>query len=409
MRLQESLNKADKKKSIAMLLLVLYPILRFYPAPIEFMNFGSTVILFYLLIVSASDIFKNIRNLGVVFLCLWGYMAITTMASSGSFNFNWVFLGGPEFFFWSLFLAFFAHLYDYNLLKKTLRVVFIVSTAIFLIQDVQYSFSGTRFVPVLHIDGLYLYCNLTYAELADRLSHVTRSMSLFMEPSYFGQFLLMFTCVELFCRENKDKLFNIFSLTAIVVIVFLQSGVGMVGLTVLMIIKFVSYYGKNKGRLFLSMLFVLPVIFYIIHLYAQSDMGIQMLNRSNEFSGENENASGYLRLMFGFSLYDSLPIINKIFGANGELTSFAGNLLHDDGINYNMLQDILLNRGLVGLLIFILFYRQIFRGGSILTKSLIIIVLIISLLESMYQFSLILVITVIALMEKNDKKGTLDK
>lgn len=391
---------------IVMLLLSLSPILGYYSvAALSNLTYAYLSFIIYLGVLI-------LRGLGIVsfpkpYYFLWGYVAVMLIVLSGV-KITYLIPGGITFFVWSLILGASCRYFDLNKLYKCLKVIFIISAFIFIIQEVMYAATGTRFVAFLPLGKLT--SGLSYLDLYLVHKYSERSASIFSEPATFAQFSLLLLAIELFCNKNKEKLFTPFSIFIAFVLLFLSSGNGIIGLAMLVCIKLISYFfrtGKNK---ILAFCFALPIVLFAVNMYIKSKEGSSMMSRTDEF--QSETSSGYVRVFRGYDVFNDLPTTNKMIGISNEDLLRTGSVFkHSAGseggaLYFNGVQNILIHYGYLGLVLFFLFYLYLYKGNTLLSKVLIWIFLVLSLMSAMYLSSTMMIITSIAMAEKMNKKNS---
>ena len=388
-------NKQKRNYSrIAMLLMALFPILTFYKIPLPFSLGESLFIVFSIISIFVLRIRPKLIP---CFYILWGYLAINYLIINVPFKITNLLPGGPTFFAWCLAFICCSYLFDIRTLFRYLKIIAIISSIVFLFQELSYLILGYRFCAVLPITSTFTYGHeMTYSELS--MLHMTqdRSSSIFMEPSYFAQYLLVPLCFNLFLEKNKVKLVTPFSLFIIFVILLTRSGSGIVGLFLILTIKLIIYIKeKGIGR---GLLLIIPLLcfLYVGYIYtATTEAGSQMLERKTELS--EENTSGYIRIVKGFIIFEEFPLEKKMFGISmDELSNtsliFSGN---DERLFLNGIQMIMIISGVVALILWIIFYSNIYKKNSLLSKTLILLFLVVSLFESTYLRPLMLILTIV--------------
>jgi hypothetical protein len=145
-------------------------------------------------------------------------------------------------------------------------------------------------------------------------------------------------------------------------------------------------------------IFIIPLVIVAIYIYINTAMGQQMLSRSAEFN--TENTSGYTRVVGGYLMFDQLSTEQQFFGIYDARERF-GIERADGSIDFyvNGIQTILLNLGYMGALLYFLFYANVFRKVNITSRMSIVVLLIMSLLESNYLNPYMMILTIIPCTE----------
>ena len=386
-----------------MLLLALFPILNYYASPLPF-SWGEVLLLIYVFIrVSKrgiNDSFLFPRN----FVIYWAYCALSIIVISNSFNVTYLIPGSISMFIWCLFLGILTKETNNKSLLQYFRVIFIPIALLFVAQEVTFYLFTERISFHLPISSMTAYYgDLSFEQLAQLYRFSDRSNSLFMEPAYFAEYLLLHLCLEFFGEEGRDKLYNYYIIAICLILLFLKSGTGLIGLAFLGTIKLLSYYKTHKGRRILALIvIILPALFFVTSYYVSSEIGSSMLERQSELT--NQSGSSYERIFRGVELYEAMPLSNKIFGIDPTVfratRNYNGVETIEEGMLFNGFLSVLITKGLIGLLLLFAVYVPIYRSSNILTKASLGLLLLLSWIESVYLMPAMLILTLIAFEEK---------
>lgn len=392
----------------AMLLLALFPILQYYALPVSLpFSIGEVLLLLFSIYVLSRFNTKQVWHFPKHYVTYWAYCAVIIFITSG-FKVSYLLPGGLAMCMFSLFFAAFAFVFDEEYLLRFFRYMFIPLSAFFVIQEISFRATGTRITWHLPIASeTAYYGGLTFEQLESVQAWGERSSSLFVETAYFAEFLLMHLCLEFFGKQGRDKLYNYYSIAIILVLLFVRSGSGMMGLAFLGIVKLISYQRQSKsGRSWIILLLTIPVLLFAATKYVQSEVGSSVMDRQKEIT--NQSGSAYDRMFRGFEIYEVMPTVNKIIGINvdelRESDSYNGVETVKEGMLLNGLQFALVSKGLIGLAIFLMFFVAIFKNSNILTKSALGLLLVMSLIESVYFSHHMLILTLIALNAKRNQE-----
>lgn len=403
MGISKVINKRIEK--VGMLLLAIFPISFYYMTSMPF-SYGQLLFLVLLVIMLLFYGLKSFIAIPKNITVFWIYAAMILLAFSQSIKITYFIPGGIQFFIWIIILGACIRSFNIVYLQKYMRIIFIISAVIFVFQELMFYSTGTRFVTILPISENFCYGGLTYSDLMSKQLNADRSSSLFMEPAYFAQYALCLLSLEFFSIETKDKLLTKYSFFIILILLFLRSGIGIIGLLLLGPIKFFSSL-KNlslqKRLLYFFILF--PIVLSIACYYLQSEIGATLLNRSDEFN--SDESSAYLRVYFGYVIYGYLPIINKIFGLPIDtLENIVPYYLtsNDNSIFMNGFQTLLITNGLIGVMLLCSVYIQFYKKGSILIKSTVWLLFLLSLMEQIYLMPYMLLLSVIIFSNKEKKQ-----
>lgn len=397
-----------KEKTIsvlAMICLALYPILCYYVGPANF-SYGQIIMMLFV-ILSVIRHGRNGFNYPNGFYVFWGYIAVTTLLLS--MRPIDIIPGGVNFFVWALILGMSSRIYNETYLKEAMKYILLVSSAILVFQIFIYESTGTRICAILPLSTQLSYADLTYQEM---VLHQTYSLggrfsSLFMEPSYFAQYCLCYLVIEMFCSQNRDTLYSRMTVIGVITLLLLRSGVGLVGLAILVIIKIWRLHKTMSTSKFMVMMaFLIFVGGFALLNYMSSDYGSMIMERSEEF--DSEDSSAYYRIVRGFVVYDALPFINKLFGISTDNLlslniSALRNMTADGSMLYfNGFQTLLIRNGLIGVLIFVTILVKYAQRRDILTKVCLLLLLSIALMEQIYLMApMLLLLTIGTGNEKN--------
>lgn len=385
-----------------MLLLAFFPILTAYINSFNF-NFGETA--FILLLLLALIRVKSIKifKFPDYYFYFWIYVAIALLITSNEFKITYLIPGGIAFFIFSLSLGLSSMFFNIEVLYKGLKILFFVALVFFLMQNLNLLPPQYQVVAVFPISDHVAYTNTDFEALMDLRSTTIRPSSLFLEPAYYAQFILVLLTIELFYKAQK-RLFTPLAVLAIVVLLFLRSGLGISCLAIVILFKLLSFYNilqpatlKNKKTGLFVVLFLIIIASWV---FLSTEIGQELLERKNEFT--EEGSSGFLRFVQGFMIFDALPIRNKIFGISMEdvasmhLSFFTYTPEGDVKLFTNGLCTLLIRTGLLGFIFLFVVYFKIFKKGTPLARALILLLFFMSLLEQVYLASSMLLCTVIA-------------
>lgn len=295
--------------------------------------------------------------------------------------------------------------FNLSLLKKYMRWVVLISIALFWVQFSLKVTTGSQvfcFVP--NLTGAFTYEGMSYSELAAHHLVGERPCSIFMEPSYMAHYLVTYLAIVWFSSKAKEEWLNKEILLIVISLIALKSGSGMVAFAVLTMVKIFSlFWSANIGRRLLLMFLLIPMLIFIVNMYIGSEMGQMMLSRSDEFS--TEGSSGFTRVVGGYLMFDQLDFKEQMIGILDArdrfgISRFDGRLI----FFANGVQTILLSLGYLGALFYFLFYAFLFKRTSFASRMCIIVLLIMSLIESNYLNPFMMLLTIIPCAEYNYNK-----
>ena len=201
--------------------------------------------------------------------------------------------------------------------------------------------------------------------------HLFRPSALFLEPSHLAQYFFVYLCYVLYQEKNELVLGRELFITALGI---LCSGSGM---GVLMLIALVAVWGVWRMQFnlvktfFLSFLILIGFIVLMSTSFMQSVFS-RVFTDNVEYGGNAIQA----RIGDGYSLYEDLGLVNKIFGAGfGNVPSFFLN-----GIAY-MLNTV----GVMGIVIMLLSILHIYVRAQLWAKWVLVVYVVMTAAAQMFS------------------------
>lgn len=390
-----------------MLLLVLFPILYYYATPLS-NSWGELLLIIYV-ICQLFTRGKFALKFPKYIIVYWLYCAIALVVLSNTFKITYLIPGGISTFIFFIMLGVLLSQGDNSALLKYFRLIFVPIAILFVTQEVSFKVTGSRFCFYLPISSDTVnYGDLTFKQLEAVYKFNDRSASLFMEPAYFAEFLLVHLVLELFSGDNVDKLYTPWAILICLILLILRSGTGLMGLALLVTIKLLSFYKRKRSKNLIALiLIVLPLIYFGSVYYLSTEVGESMMKRSSELT--DQSGSSYDRIFRGLELFNAMPLLNQCIGIDPSIFR-ASNMYNGvetlkDGMLYNGFQTVLISYGFIGTFLILLVYISIYRKSSILTKSALLLLLLLSWIESLYLTPLMLILTVIAYTSKRQYRN----
>ena len=399
--MNSKLNIKDNKLNIYMLLLAVYPVLNLY-------YFGSTS--FYLpqvftILLLLYSIFKakpTMRIVPGVYLLCWAYVAFHDIFFVAPFKFTKLIPGGVNFFLFSIGWALFASNFDIKKLRKYVFYVFIIAALLFLYQNIAHYVLGHETSVILPISNHLNYGDFTFGELQthQKTNFEGRFSSIFAEPSYWAQYCVVALCLELFYEENNGKLFSKEALLISIVLLAVQSGVGVLCLGLLIIIKLyqIIFINRNLSKV-IYLILLLPVVCYAAYAYVSSDIGQALVERGNNISTVQGDGgrSSFLRLFYGWEYLADQPLEKLLLGAN-EIIGISS----DGDTFFNCASYFTLMHGILGFSLLVLFYFFSARKNGLLAVASALTLLAISMMEAIYLSPIMLLLTVMVVADQKN-------
>lgn len=387
--------ESNSLKKTAMFFLALLPLLHWYDigAPI---GLGETFMLMFTVMAFAKGYFR-IKVFPKIFYALWAYIAFNWYYNNGINAGLSLLPGGPTFFVFAMIVMGSILLFDFDYLYKIMKWIVLISILIFVFQFILLHTSGTHYCFVPNLTDRFTYEDMTYAELAARQYKYKNPCAIFMEKSYMAYYLVIFLCLELFYGKGKDVLFSKLSLLIIFTLLILKSGSGLIGMVMPVVIKVISYYWDKK-----NLRYVMIILFFLlltggIYIYLRTDIGAAMFARQSEIT--EEGTSGFSRVVYGYTFFENLSPIQKVIGTSisnmNDLTylSYAGKNFSVNGIQAPLIQ-----LGIIGLGVWLLFYIIVILKTNHLSKLCVLTLFVLSSIEVTYLGPYMVLLTVIPLV-----------
>lgn len=291
-----------------------------------------------------------------------------------------------------IYMLFFQHIKIQYFIRVYEKLA-IVAIVFFFIQELSFRFTGSRIPGVIQSLPLALDQIDSSTEYLKKITEMSRSGSFFSEPAHFVQFLLPLLSIELF---YYNKIRYKWVLVILLVLLLLQSGNALLGLSAVGLMYFINILRNKKNRIGILIIsfFVCSIIGYI---YIKSDMGADLLKRQNTMTVsdvENQGyaGSGFVRTMRGYYLFAEYSTLKKILGddtpeyittcANSSSVSIY--FFGDDDRYMNNFQNILCYTGFIGLLLIILLIGTLWQGTTTCGKAILLQLILISFVASIY-------------------------
>lgn len=382
---------------VSMLLLALLPILAWYRIPFP-LSLGNTLVLF----ISTYVIIRNAFRVNCLPTSFWVVFIYVCLIWMYNHQFKlWTLLppGGWVFFIFVLTLQWGVMTFNKDLLIKYMRWIIYISGCLFWIQFIFMITTGTpRICFVPNLTGSFTYEGFTYAELVSKQMNGGLPCSIFLEKSYLAYYFLTFLSLIWFDKKYTTELYNKEILFVIITLFASRSGSALVGFMILFVVKIFYILWSSNIKKKVIVILLIPLLLGFSFLYFKTEFGQHMLSRTNELS--TEGSSGYTRVVGGYLMFEQLSSTEKIFGIPDAEERFAFKKANGNYVFYvNGMQSILLKLGYIGTFLYLLFYINIFRRAKIVSRLSIIVLLVMSLLESNYLNPYMALLTIIPCSE----------
>jgi hypothetical protein len=394
-------------RKLSMAILATLPLLAWYKIPFP-VDLGLALVLFLSAYTIVIRSFK-IDVFAPMFWFLFVYICFMWMYNNGFGLKTLIPPGGWQFFLFFLAIIWGVLNYDMRLLLKYMRWVVIISAFLFWIQLILKLATGSQmfcFVP--NLTGAFTYEGMTYSELAaHQLNDVGRPCSIFLEPSYMAYYYITYLALSWFGNSNNEKWLTKETVFLIITLVALQSGSGMVGLTVIVIAKLLTmFWSGSLSRKLMLLVIAVPLLAGSVYLYLGTEMGQKMFSRADEFT--IEGSSGFNRVVAGYLMFDQMDFNEQLIGIPDASDRFGIEQADGKHVFYvNGVQSILLSLGYVGAALYLIFYIGLFRKVSSASRMCIIVLLVMGLLESNYLNPNMMQLTIIPCAEYYYRKKSI--
>lgn len=388
------ISKATRVEEFAMFILAAFPVLDVYRFGTSHIGYASMMGIFLFIYGIIS---KKRFTYPITYIVFWIYCALQVIFIGGASTWQDLLPGGIQLFIFSICIAAFCKFFNYNCLHKWIIYIWLVAVTLFLIQFLVFLKTGQRLSMFLPLGNNLSYENFTYSELVHHQQSITSSerfSSIFLEPSYFGQFTLLAMVFEWFSPQNKNKLFTPLLLFMGAIILVLQSGVGILGAAILAIIKLIYLIIISRQRKYIVYLIVLIPLFILgIQHYLETSAGQYMLSRTDQlqYNRNSDLNSGFVRLYYGYIQFGNINFSEQFFG----VSRVAAQAMRDKEGFYNGISFFLCNNGFLGLFLFICFLVANTRKKNVNIIALTVLFIGISAIESTYLSALMMITCVV--------------
>lgn len=385
--------KDKQYNKAAMLLLALYPMLHWYNINLP-VGLGEMLIAVFAVFAFAKGK-VDLSLFPKTFIIVISYISIMWFINNDHLSMYNLLPGGPVFFFFLVTMIVGLSLFDFDSLKKYMKCIVILSIIIFWIQFLLLHTISVKLCFVPNLTGSFLYEDFSYQELVTRHLNSGNPCAIFLEKSYMAYYLVIYLCIELFYGENRTRFFSKLSLLIIITLIFLRSGSGLIGMSIPVIIKYISYYWEKKTLRYLMLVVSVPFFSSLVYIYLGTEIGAAMFERQSELT--TDGTSGFHRVAYGYMFLEGLSQRQYLFGTSiSDINNITYLSYSDSNFPLNGIQAPLMQLGIVGLSIWIIFYLYTFVRTTLCGKMCIVVFLILSSIEVIYLGSYMSQLTIIA-------------
>lgn len=293
----------------------------------------------------------------------------------------------------SLYVLQILPLIQFNKLLKYLRIIVYLACIIFVLQEIMYAILGWRFsflIPALPV--AYTYTD-TAAFIARQMVE-NRSMSFFLEPAHFAQYVSIYIAIKLGLKCSSGSVNLLEECIISVILIFTWSGNAILSLALVWSFYLIFIRLSIVFKWFIFLPLTIIAIAYSISLIADSQKGIELMKRQSELElRQSRVSSGMMRIYRGFYVFEDEPPLLKVTGAG---TGYIENIIDDtSAVNMfykferyvNNVQTLLIGLGILGTSLFVLFLKNLVRCRNFVPLFLIVLFLALSFIESFWMGS----------------------
>lgn len=296
----------------------------------------------------------------------------------------------------------YPQLLSFKYIQKYYRFFAYCSIIFFCIQEIMYYFLGWRLMGLLPFMPVS-YSYTTMSDFIAKMSVLDRSMSFFLEPAHFAQYILGYLALILGENSYKGKVFSKECIIVSLVLLLTWSGNAIL-LTCLLWVIFILKVNVDRS---LKFIVIIPTIsitaavsFYCI---STSERGAEILKRSSELSvHQNRVSSGMMRIYRGYFVFSEMNETEKLFGVGtGTVPDVVEHSPYIFMFNkferyVNNVQAVLIGDGIIGTIIFLLFLLSMTYKGNSFSILYVALFIGLSLMEAFWLSSKMLLYLTLA-------------
>ncbi|WP_276962577.1 hypothetical protein [Bacteroides graminisolvens] len=393
--LDTKLKPTTKATKLSMFLLAFSPISFYYAigeSPFNYFHLSGLIVFLLSFLNGRLNV-----TLPKTYIFYWIWCALQIYFIVGVHGWTDYLPGGVFLCMFGISLLGYVAMFNFDYLYKYMKWIFIVASILYLIQFFYHLGTGTRLSFFLPLGYKTTYSGLSYSELiaiheAGYGEILERFPSIFAEPSYFGQYLVLFLGIELFKGGNKSLLYTKFSLYIILMLVLLRSGAGFIGLLVLGTVKciYIAVTTNNKKYYFYVVASIIIAILLTYTLIA-SDFGSYLSIRASELDANSDDSS--IRLFFGWNQLGLWDWKNIILGGGRNI---AANYTENEWGSHQFINTavvVIMYQGVIGAVLLLLSYVRNCRKNGILPIVLSIALLVFSFIENFLYGGIMTIVT----------------
>lgn len=244
------------------------------------------------------------------------------------------------------------------------------------------------------------------SQVAQIMEDRSRFSGFFSEPSHLAAFLLPLIAINLFYKRDYKNVF-----LYVIAILLSKSGVGFVGLVVLFVFIFISRIKSMSAKQIVPIVVLSVFLSGAAYFVVSNGYADDLLERQEEFDMDNENSSGFIRVMRGYYIYDMMSTRDKIIGgANSTVryiidrspmaSSFAR---QGEMIYLNFFQRLLIYGGIITVCFFLVYFLWYLRLLDTTGKCCLSLFFVLSFISGMnFNAQMLLMLTTTFLFIKKE-------
>lgn len=423
-------NQQSKIKNYFTYLIVLFPILGqygFLTRSVTFADIFLVIGLSYLILKMISTRKIEIADKKFAIFTIW-YIIISIIMSlciANIFSISSV-TGCIKCTVYALAILLISGKYiDMEKVVKIYSVIVIVLSALIFIQQIQYLITGTispwvinsKLFPAVYVNDDYF----SGGYLTQLGGDTFRAASIFSEPALFAQYVCPCLVLNIFYVKNKYQKYAIMSIATLATLMT-KSANGIVYVCVIWLfaliynlVKFIQARKRSikvTNVLLIALIILIPIVFFTTTSNQITTRSSSLISRIEEISDPKGETSGSMRVVRGWKIYAGLQSVEKIFGiGEGNIVNYLN--LHptivtmfSEAYNGYMsgLPAIFVNSGLIGGMLFLVWWLFTFIKGRNVVKGLLIFLMLYLLASSsLFTSNFVLIIILIITLANQEK------
>lgn len=282
-------------------------------------------------------------------------------------------------------------LISWEIIKKYYRRAVYCCIAFFIVQEIMYYSMGWRLmglIPVLDVS----YSYITMQQFIENMSHLNRSMSFFLEPAHYAQYVLGYLAVTLGDNYKHNRLYSKESVIITIALLLTWSGTAILLTLILWIVSFIFYKKNPIIKYFIVLPMTSAIAIIAVFYISNTEMGKNMLDRQSEISSDQERmSSGMIRIYRGYFVFSDMNFFEKTLGVG---TGTCPEVIEKSRYLFmfysferylNTAQILLIGDGIIGTFLFLLFLLGLTSRKNPYARLMISLLIGLSFLEGFWM------------------------